>query len=80
MIINITMKTPDAMADTICEAALNEMNFESPDEMEYEDRETYDNMIEAQENILRQWFRWGEYLDIQFDTEAKTAIVMKAGN
>jgi hypothetical protein len=77
MIIKVTMKTPDAMSEAIKDAVAREM----PVNMDEDERqEMFDERVEQAETVLRQWFRWGEILDISFDTETKTATVEKAGN
>lgn len=59
MIIEVTMKTPDAL----------EMAVQGIDDEEQQ-------QDEARE-ALSKWFRWGEYVDLRFDTEAGTAEVIK---
>lgn len=77
MIIKVTMKTPDSMAEAIKAAVAEEMPA-NLDPEEYQ--ELFDDRVEQTETVLRQWFRWGEYIDLTFDSEAKTATVEKAGN
>lgn len=78
MKIFVTMKTPDAMEEAVKQAVLEEMNFESADEMGDEDREVYDNAVEAQQELLKKWFRYSEYVDLQFDTETMEVTVLEA--
>lgn len=81
MIIKVTMETPDAMSDAIKKAAfefLGPMPREEDARFDWEC--DYNAFIEKQETKLRQWFRWGEYLDIEFDTVLGIATVREHGN
>jgi hypothetical protein len=61
VIIEVTMKTPDALSDAIDEA----VRINDEDCMEKEDIERF----------AKQWFAYGEYVTLELDTEAKTCVV-----
>lgn len=67
MKIKVTMKTPDALDYAIKDALDGNLLPEERENMEYEARER-----------LAKWFRGGEYLAVEFDTEAMTATVLDA--
>ena len=67
MIIDVTMKTPDAMRDAIEEAVRDSGCLD--------DDPKFKGMVEEEIYKMCHWFRWSEYLDIKFDTEKMTATV-----
>lgn len=66
------MKDPDTLYDAI-EDAIREFHVEGLDSEELE------IVKECRKNNVRelcsQWFKYGEYLKVEIDTEAKTCIV-----
>lgn len=67
MIISVTMKTPDAL-----DTALDDFGFNND--------EASQEVKEITRIFLGQWFEYGEYVTIDFDTVAGTATVRKKGN
>lgn len=67
MKIKVTMKTPDALDYAIKDALNGNPLPEEREELEDEAREK-----------LAHWFKWGECLAVEFDTEAMTATVLPA--
>lgn len=67
MKIKVTMKTPDALDYALKDAFSDYPIPEDGEDMEYEAREK-----------LAKWFRYGECLTVEFDTEAMTATVLPA--
>lgn len=65
MKIKVTMKTPEAL-----DYALEDAFADNPLPEEREDMKR-----EAREKLAK-WFKYGEYLTIEFDTEAVTATVL----
>lgn len=73
----ITFKDPDTVADAVNEAAKEAL--ESVDGIDDDEREV---LVEKRAEKLREaiepWIEYGEYVRIEFDTEAGTATVFKA--
>ena len=77
MKFTVTFKSPDGVSDSIRRAA-NE-SVECPSVVHDDCTCEYD--IEEVEDKLKAfigpWVEFGEYLDVEFDTEAGTATVLK---
>lgn len=75
MKFKVTMKDPDTLHDAIDEAVtedLAKMQFLSA-----EDREAlYESRRNAAQAVTSKWFRYGEYLSVEIDTDAGTATVL----
>ena len=65
------MKTPDALSIAIDKAIDN-----SEGALDYTLGEKRDKATELYEEVS-QWFKYGEYLICEFDTETKTARIVK---
>ena len=63
MKIQLTFKSPDALGEAIQDAGISRRT--NPDE--------YDELYEE----LSAWVRYGEYLDVEYDTETKQMVVVK---
>ena len=63
MKIRYTMKMPGA-----AEALADEID--NAEQLEQDDRDKVKDQVDA-------WFRWGEYVDIGYDTKADTMTVMR---
>lgn len=83
MKIRVTMKTPDALDETIREVIRSKMASEIDD-----GRNANELLSNIDESILEQhiyeigvlcqkWFRYGECLTVEIDTEAQTCVVVK---
>ena len=70
MIINVTMKYPDALDDGIWPV----LKEKFPGKTRSDLADDYDEVY----GICSKWVRGGEYVTIQIDTEAVTAIVLPA--
>lgn len=76
MKFKVTMKDPDCLHDAIREAVEAEVGklmglFAS------ERKTLIDERIErVYEGCSKKWFRYGEYLDVEIDTDAGTATVV----
>ncbi len=74
MKFRVTMKDPDTLSDAITEAVKTSLSDLGLDEDELEP------LIERRhEKITEQcskWFRYGEYLEVEIDTDAKTCVVI----
>lgn len=72
--ILITLKDPDTMHDAIEDHVTNEL---SSSELPQDEQDALREVrIEKYANIIGDWFGWGEYVTLEFDTEAKTARVL----
>jgi len=79
----VTFKTPDAVADAAVEAG----NAEAAERMaglgrpaeEGEQDELATYWTKCFKEFAGKWVRYGEYVTIEFDTEAGTATVLPAG-
>jgi len=63
MKIKLTFKSPDAVSDGILDAGISQRT--NPDE--------YDELYEQ----LSEWVRYGEYIDVEYDTETKEMKILK---
>ena len=73
MKFRVTMKTPDALARTITDAVLDAIPFTGDSETDYCNHE---GAILAAERLCGRWFRDGEYLTVEIDTDAQTCVVV----
>lgn len=77
MKIRVSMKDPDTMQDAVEEAFKHAEKPEGITDEEWEPiREA--RALEAQQEISSRWMPYGEYLYVEFDTEAGTATVLPA--
>lgn len=72
MKFTVTMKNPDAL-----DYAMDDVKeiLEEDDTLDEDDKR--DKLEEARE-FTREYMKWGEYIRVEFDTEAKTATVLRA--
>jgi len=74
MKFQVTMKNPDALMDSITEA-VKDLSIDGIEDDEIEDfKET---QIEEAKSICAKWFKWGEYLTVEVDTEDGTCVVLQ---
>lgn len=74
MKFKVTMKDPDTLQDAISDAVTADL--EKINGLDPEDRKAlFDTRQQTVANIASQWFRYGEYVTIEIDTDAKTATV-----
>ena len=66
------MKTPDAL-----DYALEDLEEQLSDHELLDEDDRRDKLEEARE-FGNQYMEWSEYIRVEFDTEAKTATVLKA--
>jgi hypothetical protein len=75
MKFRVTFKTPDVVEDCIREAIGDEKwEKKLTDEFTQDDN---DSVRETLDLVSNKWFRYGEYVTIEVDSEADTAIVIK---
>lgn len=79
MKLKITLKDPDALHDSIRCAVRAEVErivgLKNDEKGPIEDQRSEDL-----HEICQEWFQYGEYVQIEIDTEAKTAVVVKVKN
>jgi maltooligosyltrehalose synthase len=72
MKFKVTMKDPDVLDEAIIEA-VEETVEDMPDD---EQKAIMDVRLLKVKSITRKWFKYGEYLTVEIDTEAETCIVV----
>lgn len=79
MKIKVTLKDPDTMYDAVVDAVHKNLKT-SVQGISNAEREALagDRIAEFQSDISDKWMRYGEYLTVEFDTEAGTATVLPA--
>lgn len=71
----VTMKTPDSLEDCISEA-VNDASLDWDNvEKEFLEDEIY-NQTEEFKELCKKWFKYGEYITVEIDTEAKSCVVV----
>ena len=80
MKIRVTLKDPDTMSDAVEEAVRREVK-----KLEGLSKEERDDLVEGRTSeqrskIVDGWMPYGEYLEVEFDTEAGTATVIPASD
>ena len=77
MKFKVMMKDPDTLHDAIEEAVKAEVSailgVDDEDRPAMEQRRR-----EAVTRITSEWFKWGEYLTVEIDTDERTAVVLRA--
>lgn len=77
MKFTVTMKDPDTLSDAIDEAV--RADIAKIEGLNADDREAlFETRREGVGKITSKWFRYGEYLTVEIDTEAQTATVRPA--
>lgn len=76
MKIKVTMKDPDAMHDAVREAV--ERDVKAMDLPEDEKETLIEARTEKEQAKMAKWFKYGEYLSVELDTETMTATVLDA--
>jgi hypothetical protein len=77
MKFKVTMKDPDTLYDAISDAV--ERDLLKKDGLDEDDRETLS--ISRRNKIISlcgRWFKYGEYLTVEIDTDAKTIMICPA--
>lgn len=76
MKFRVTFKDPDGVHDSITEV-INDQLKAMPQE-HLEDGEIEQNLREKFEEDISKWVDYGEYITVEFDTDAGTATVVPA--
>lgn len=75
MKFRVSMKDPDSLSDAIKEAARADVERLGLADDEKED--LIETRREKAAEVCRAWFRYGEYLTVEIDTDAKTCTVVR---
>ena len=67
MKITLTFKTPDVIANAV----------DHDHDGKFSDNESLEKAVEEAQRKLAKWVKYGEYVAIDFDTDAGTATVLK---
>lgn len=73
MKVQITFKDPDALQDCINDA-VQDLEVEGITESELE--AVREKRGEKIKDLCQRWFKWGEYLTVEIDTETETIAVV----
>lgn len=77
MKFKVTMKDPDTLSDAIDDAVKDDL--ETVAGLSSDDREAlFETRRKAAGEVAAKWFRYGEYVTVEIDTEAQTAIVCQS--
>lgn len=76
MKVHVTMKNPDTLQDAILDAVKRDVASLGLSPVEA--TAVVDLRFEAVSELAARWFRYGEYLDVEIDTEVETCVVLKA--
>ncbi len=66
MKFTVTLKTPDALYDSLQDAVQNETGG---------DEDRYHELFDETMKLCERWFKYGEYVTLEIDTEKKTCKV-----
>lgn len=75
MKFKVQMKDPDCLYNAVDEAVKKSLADLGLDEDELEP--LVEKRSEKVRDLCGEWFRYGEYLTVEIDTDAKTCIVVK---
>lgn len=78
MKFTVTMKDPDTLQDAIREAVKNDVEATTAG-LDDEEREAVveQQRFEKVQKVCERWFRYGEYLSVEVDTDAQTCTVLR---
>lgn len=78
MKVRVTFKEPDAIGDAV-NGAVKAWALERPGLDAEEIAAVSELRAEKVRKAISTWVKWGEYVDVEFDIEAGTASVLRAG-
>ena len=77
MKFKVTMKDPGTLQDAISDAVTDDLA--KIEGLSDDDRENLlDGRKSAAAKVTAKWFKWGEYVTVEIDTDAQTATVCAA--
>jgi len=82
MKFRVSMKDPDTLRDAICDAVDEQIErqfIDIPDVVPDDLEGIKERRVERIDDLCAKWFRYGEYLEVEIDTEAKTCTVVENG-
>lgn len=74
MKITIQLKDPDTMYDAVNDAVADDLASDMPDD---ERKALHEIRTDKIRDKLSKWFECGEYLTVEYDTEADTLTVVE---
>lgn len=77
MKIRVTMKDPDTLIDAIHEAVVRDGNYAGLEDHD-EVKDVQERRKQRYHALAGTWFKYGEYLTVEIDTNAKTRTVLEA--
>ena len=78
MKISVTFKDPDAVYDQVHEAVVDSVRDLPLDDDEKDG--LIETRVEKTNELLKRWITYGEYVTVEFDTDAGTAAVAETGD
>lgn len=76
MKFRVSMKDPDTLDEAISRAVAREVTLLGLTDLAEKDA-VEEVRREKAKSVCAQWFKYGEYLDVEIDTEAGTCVVVK---
>ena len=80
MKFRVTMKTPDALRDSIhnavCDIFPSAYEFKNIAEQEQVEESIYNKKCKI-EKLCKKWFEYGEYVTLEIDTEKESCTVLE---
>lgn len=83
MKFRVSMKDPDTLYDAIRDAVEDQIKEQFSDipDVEVDDLEGIkERRCERIDELCSKWFKYGEYLEVEIDTDAKTCTVVENGD
>lgn len=75
MKFTVHLKDPDGVFDSVTEAA--EKSVASVDGLDDDERQALtESRTEELQEAIKPWFKWGEYLSVEIDTDAGTCTAL----
>ncbi len=76
MKIRLHLKDPDGVSNSLDEAATEATESVRHEQLPFEYEEVQERMVEKLAGQIEKWVKYQEYVTIEIDTEAGTAIVV----
>lgn len=82
MKFRVSMKDPDTLYDAIRDAVEEQVKTQFgglPDIIPEDWEPVKERRVRSIEDLCSKWFMYGEYLEVEIDTDAKTCTVVENG-
>lgn len=79
MKFQVTFKDPDAMSIHLAEVVKSSLAMKTKDLTDHQLELLEEDELKLFEEFTKPWIKWGEYVTVEFDTEAGTATVVPVG-